>query len=143
MRLATVLLAVIAITPMTQASVQQFSEGQIWSYRTRLEEPASTLLINKVEVVPKLGEVYHISVRSVQVRNQHASGGVSTELPHIPVSRKTLELSVIAPVGESTANPDYVEGYETWRKAYEEGSAGTFTVSVAEIVGFAESTLNQ
>ena len=143
MRLAALLLIILTITPMTEAFAQQFSEGQIWNYRTRSEEAASTFLINKIEVETELGEVYHISVFSVQVKNQHAPGSVSTELPHIPVSRTTLELSVTTLVGQSPANPDYVEGYATWREAYQAGSAGTFTVPVAEIIGFIESTLNQ
>ena len=143
MHLAALLLAALTITPMTEAAAQQFSEGQVWNYRARLEEPTSTLLINKVEVEPKLGEVYHISVRWVRVKNRHAPNGVSTELPHFPVSRKTLELSVTTLVGQSPANPDYLEGYATWRKAYEEGNAGVFTIPVAEIVGFVESTLSQ
>jgi hypothetical protein len=143
MRLAALFLATVTITSMNEVAAQQFSEGQVWKYRARLEEATSTLLINKVEVKAKLGEVYHISVRSVQVKNRHAPNGVSTKLPHFPVSRKTLELSVTTLVGTSPVNPDYREKYATWRKAYEEGNAGIFTIPVAKIVGFVESTLSQ
>ncbi|QTN21448.1 hypothetical protein HZ992_14775 [Rhizobacter sp. AJA081-3] len=136
-------LAIVAVPTMSDAQVQQFSEGQVWHYRTRASEPNSTLLINKVEVQPKLGEVFHVSVRDVRVRNKHAPGGMSTELPHFPVSRTTLQASVTKLVGTAPVNPEYREGYETWRKAFEEGNAGVFTISVAEIVSNVESIINK
>jgi hypothetical protein len=136
-------LILIAASTMTVAQTQQFAEGQVWNYRTRASEPSSTLLINKVEVEPKLGEVFHVSVRDVKVRNKHATGGVTTHLPHFPVSRKTLQLSVTQLAGTAPVNPEYREGYATWREAFEAGDAGVFTISVAEIVGHVESIINK
>jgi hypothetical protein len=141
-RVAPAIIAVAAMTTST-AQAQQFSERQVWAYRARAAEPSSTLLINKIEHEAKLGEVFHISVLGVHVKNKHAPGGVSKELPHFPVSRKTLELSVTKLMGTSRANPEYQEGYATWRKAFQEGQAGVFTIPVSEIVGIVESTINQ
>lgn len=136
-------LAIVTVPAMSDAQVQQFSEGQVWHYRTRGTEPNSTLLINKVEVEPKLGEIFHVSVRDVRVKNKHAPDGLSTELPHFPVSRVTLQASVTKLVGRAPINLEYREGYETWRKAFEEGNAGVFTIPVAEIVGNVESIINK
>ncbi len=136
-------LAILFTPAMAQAQGQQFSVGQVWQYRTRAAEPTSTLLINKVEVEPKLGEVFHVSVRDVRVKNQHAPNGLSTELPHFPVSRATLQASVTRLVGTAPVNPEYREGYETWRRAFEEGNAGIFTIPVAEIVAHVESIINK
>lgn len=136
-------LVLLAAPTMSDAQVQQFSEGQVWQYRTRASEPTSTLLINKIEVESKLGEVFHVSVRDVRVRNKHAPSGISTELPHFPVSRTTLQASVTKLVGTAPVNSEYREGYETWRRAFEAGDAGVFTISVAEIVGNVESIINK
>ena len=128
---------------MPDALAQEFKEGQVWSYRTRPNEQGSTLLINKVESDAKLGSIFHISVSGVKVKNRRAPGSVTQELPHFPVSKKTLEDSVIKLVGSSAPNPAYREGYATWKQAFDAGKAGIFTISVAEIVGFIEKTVNQ
>jgi hypothetical protein len=128
---------------MTDALAQDFKEGQVWSYRTRPEEPGSTLLINRVESDAKLGSIFHISVSGVKVKNRRAPSGLTNDLPHFPVSRKTLEDSVVKLVGTSAPNPAYREGYATWKQAFEAGNAGIFTISVAEIVGIVEKTVNQ
>jgi hypothetical protein len=100
-------------------------------------------LINKVESDAKLGSIFHISVSGVKVKNRHAPSGVTQDLPHFPVSKKTLEDSVLSLLGIATPNPEYREGYITWKQAFDAGNAGIFTISVAEIVGFIKKTVNQ
>ncbi len=143
-RLKALLLA--ALTPlfaMSDAHALEFKAGQVWSYHTRPNELRSTLLIDKVESDAKLGPIYHISVTGVKVKNPRAPDGATQELPHFPVSRKTLEDSVVKLVGNAAPNPKYLEGYATWKQAFDAGNAGIFTIPVAEIVDFIEKTLNQ
>ena len=128
---------------MTNALAQDLKEGQVWSYRTRPNEKGSTLLINKVESDAKLGSIFHISVSGLKVKNRHAPSGVTQYLPHFPVSKKTLEDSALNRVVTATPNPEYREGYITWKQAFDAGNAGIFTISVAEIVAFVEKTVNQ
>ena len=49
------------------AKASDYSEGQVWSYKTRAGEESSTVLINKVEQNDKLGKIYHISLDGVKV----------------------------------------------------------------------------
>lgn len=128
---------------MTNAIAQQFTEGQVWEYRSRPGEQGSTLLINKLEADPRLGSIFHISVRAVKVKNARSPTGITTELPHFPVSMQTLQASVTRLRGKESPNPEYREGYATWRKAFDEGNAGIFTTPVAEIVEFVEKAINQ
>ena len=125
------------------AKAHDFSEGQVWSYKTRPGEESSTLLINKIEADPALGPIYHISLFKVRVKNAHAPSGFSSDLPHFPVSKETLEKSCVKRVGYSKPNPEYLEGYAQWKQAFEQGRAGIFTISVAEIVGVVEQTLSK
>lgn len=138
--LITILLLTLG---MTDAAAQRYFEGQVWEYSTRPSERGSTLLINKVESDPKLGLIFHVSVRAVKVKNSRAPSGVSTDLPHFPVSAQTLEASVTRLLRTESPNPECREGYETWRSAFEKGEAGIFTISVAEIVEFVEKAINQ
>lgn len=120
-----------------------FSEGQVWSYMARSGEEGSTLLINKVESDPKLGSIFHISIAGVRVKNPSAPTGVTTDLQHFPVSKKTLDESVIKLISKSKPNAQYLDGYREWKSAFDSGKAGIFTISVREIVDAIEKTVNQ
>lgn len=124
------------------AEASQFSVGQIWSYKTRSGEEASTVLINKIETHPKLGEIFHVSIFGVKVKNSKVAGGLSTELPHFPVSGETLNKSVTKLVGQRQPNPEYIDGYNFWKQAFDNGEAGIFTITLAEIVGVVEESIN-
>ncbi|TVV44189.1 hypothetical protein FOT50_10960 [Thalassolituus sp. C2-1] len=125
------------------ANAVEYFESQVWSYKTRAGEEKSTVLINKVETDEKLGIIYHISVSDVKVKNPHIDGGISNELPHFPVSEETLKKSLVKLIGKSSPNPDYVEGYNTWKEAFDAGKAGIFTVPISEIIGFVEDTIGK
>jgi hypothetical protein len=125
------------------ASAQDFAEGQLWNYKTRKGEEGSQVLINKVETDAKLGKIFHISVSGVKVKNPKIAGGFSTDLPHFPVSEETLKKSLTKLKAKSQPNPDYYEGYKTWKSAFDKGEAGVFTIDVADIVGVVEKAINQ
>lgn len=125
------------------ASSQDFTEGQVWSYKTRKGEETSRVMINKVESNPKLGKIFHISVSGVKVKNPRISGGISTNLSHFPVSEETLKKSLTKLNGKSQPDLDYYEGYKTWKSAFDKGNAGVFTIDVADIVGVVEEAINK
>lgn len=128
---------------MTNAAAHDFKEGQVWSYRTRPHEAGSTLLINKIEANSKLGPIFHISLSGLKIKNPRASSGFSDRLPHSPVSQQTLDRSVVALIGNAAPDPAYLEGHATWKKAFDAGQGGIFTITVAEIVDTIEQAINQ
>lgn len=125
------------------AKAADYSEGQLWAYRTRVGEEKSAVLINKIETHRELEKIFHISVDGVKVKNRRIQGGISSELPHFPVSEETLKKSLTKLLGKRNPNPDYIEGYKTWKSAFDAGDAGIFTISVSEIVDFIEDTINK
>lgn len=125
------------------ARAADFSEGQIWSYKARAGEEGSTILINKIESDPKLGQIFHISITGLRVKNPRSPSGVTSELPHSPVSKKTLDESVTKLVAKSKPNTQYLDGYREWKSAFDNGGAGIFTIPVQEIVGVIEKAINQ
>jgi hypothetical protein len=123
------------------SSAGDYAEGQVWTYHTRSGDEGSTFQINKIETDPKLGRIFHISVFGVHLNNPHVAGGITTDLPHFPVSKETLDKSVISLAGMPTRKVAYEEGYAEWKKAFDAGRAGIFTISVAEIVSTIEQTI--
>lgn len=113
---------------------QDFAEKQLWSYKTRPGEETSLVLINKVEQDPKLGQIFHISLSNLRLKNAKATTRINESLPHLSVSRATLEKSVVDLKGSSEPNPEYLEGYKIWKEAFDQGKAEVFTRPIAEIV---------
>ena len=140
-----ILLSLLAAMLLTcaGASAQSYAEGQVWEYKTRPGESGSLLKIVMIENDPRFGEIYHISVVGLKMANPRAPKEITTELPHVPVSHKTLESSLTKPSSSKTAFPDYREGYATWRVAFESDKAAIFTQDMAQIVTIVEETLKR
>lgn len=117
--------------------------GQIWSYEARPGEEASTLTILKIESDPVLGRIVHIRLDGLRVKAPAAPGGTTDTVMHLPFSESSLRGSLRSPAGKAEPLPDFEEGYETWKSAFDEGEAGVFTVPVREAVGFIETTLSE
>ena len=139
----TVTLVMLGVL-MTQKAVGcDYSVGQIWAYKTRVGEEASRVTIAKIDDEEVYGCIYHIYVDRLQIRNHHLATGVQTELHHAPVNEETLDKSVTKLVGIEKALPDISEGYTVWREPFEQGDAGVFNISVAEIINVIERVANQ
>jgi hypothetical protein len=125
------------------ASARDYAAGQVWKYHVKPGDEASTLQINKIDQDPKLGAIYHISVFGLHISNPRVAGGVLTELPHLPVSKETLDNSVESLTKTPVRPVAYEEGYAHWKKEFDAGHAGIYTMSVAEIVTLAEQTMSK
>jgi hypothetical protein len=134
---------VLAAAPVSAQGVltREFAAGQIWAYKTRAGEEASRLLINKVDVSPTLGPIFHISISGLRVKRRDP-GQITTDLPHLAVSVRTLQASCTQLLGESAApDPRYLDGYAQWKQVFEQGKAGVWTAPVAAIVQAVEEAM--
>jgi hypothetical protein len=113
--------------------------GQVWKYKSRPTEPASTLIILKLESLPTLGQVVHVAVSDLRIRNPRSPQGFTIVIPHLPLAQSAVEASVTELVGHVAEPPDFSEGYRQWQEA----KGGAFKVSVVEAVEFVEKALNR
>lgn len=125
------------------ALAQDFEVGQVWRYKTRPGESDSRLYIVKVDSWPNGERIFHVYADKLKIKNPMLAGGVQTELPHAPVSEKTLRLSVMRLQNQTGALPDISEGYGVWKDEYDKGGAGVFTISVSEILTLIEGVVTQ
>lgn len=136
LRILTTLVLMLSPIAVCNAQNADYHEGQVWEYQTRPGEAQSLLKIQLVESDNSAGDdapIYHISIIGVNV-------GISDlwdDLPHLPVSETTLDMSVVRLSNSQAAFPDPSEGILVWREAH----GGVFTVSVSEIVEIVEQTL--
>lgn len=113
--------------PPAQSQPQsRFHTGQMWAFHAPAGQPDARLIILKVEDGGKLGTLVHVALKGVLYGNGQTTVG------HLPFTEKAVEQSVTTLESESVPLPDYLEGYMEWRRAFDNGKAGVFTITVGE-----------
>lgn len=117
-----------------------YQTGQVWSYKTRPGEEDSTLIIVKTEYYDEvIGNVVHISVTGVTIKNPNVEGGIIDNVPHMPFSESAITASVVKLIDQGGDLPSFEQGYNKWKNA----SEGVFTIQVSEAIEGVELGLNQ
>src|SRR5690348_3227293 len=102
---------------------EKYKVGQIWEYQTRNGEEKSTLTIVGVEQHKKLGTIINIYVGGLKIKNPNAPNGFSDKIQHLPFSKEAIDKSVTKLVGSAKKMPEYKDGYNEWRTAFNDGKA--------------------
>jgi len=121
----------------------EIKEGDCWTYATRPGEEGSFLVIRKIETLPKVGEVVHISVFGVKIKNAADRTGFTGEVAHLPVAGENLRASLKDKVEKKVPDIAWKTGYGVWRKGFDAQRAGVFRKSVSECITYVEESLNQ
>ena len=138
----TAFVAFLGFVVTTMAQAGDYAVGQIWSYRTRPGEEASHVIIDKIERNSTLGQIYHVTLRGVRMKNLNMSSGFQDLLPHLPLAKESLDKSVTALIGAGKADPEFLDGYREWKTAFDAGKAGVWKASLKQIVGTLEKAIN-
>ena len=125
-------------------SKETYQEGQVWSYKTRPQDPHSKLYIVKIEADENLETIYHLYIDGLNMKNPRIKEGIQTTMPHIPASEKTLNESIIQiETGEAIDSEEFNEGYLVWKKEFDKGGAGIWTIPVSEIISYVEEVITE
>ena len=127
---------------MVDAKEITFEAGQVWKYKTRSNELDSRLIILKVEQYENSEEVIHIAVVGLSMKNVHDPSWLGDDISHMPFNREALVKCVVS-FDKMIEVPDFSEGYEIWKEAFDKGEAGIYSVSVSETVDIMEATINE
>jgi hypothetical protein len=119
----------------------KFKVGQIWNYDTRIGEENSTFEILKIEKYDSAGIVIHIYVNGLKIKNPNKQGGYSEYIGHLPFSKDAVLKSVTTIVSEKNKLPDYKEGYETWKEAFDKKEGGVFSITIKDVVKYVDETI--
>ena len=121
-------------TAIADPNSSSFRPGQRFSYRTRPGEESSTLTVIRVEAARTLGVIVHVSVEGLKMKSPRSPTGVAETIGHMPFSEAAVQRSVTALVGTAPPSAAAEAGYAEWRRAYEAGKAGIYSITVAEAV---------
>lgn len=130
-------------TIQLQEAESKYKVGQQWSYQTRPGEEKSYFVVVKIDHDAKLGNIIHISMKRLRMKNRRSPDGISEDVNHMPFSKEAIDKSEPKLLKENVDLPSFEEGYRMWREAFDEGRAGIYTITIAEAVGAMETTLNQ
>jgi hypothetical protein len=119
-------------------TASRYSEGQVWTYRTRTGEEGSTFVIRAIESYPGEGQVFHIGIDGVKIRNHRIAGGIQTAMRHAAVSVETLDASAIGVTDIAVPDERWREGFDIWKLAFANGDAAVFHIPVAAILDYIE-----
>lgn len=137
------LIAVLFLLSFSCTKKDPYRVGQQWNYKTRPTEKSSILKILKIEEYPETGKVIHISVNGLKMKNPVSPTGFAEYISHLPISEEALDKSVTTLKSQTGKKPDSLEmdGYSYWKKEFDNGNAGIFTIPVSEIVSTMEKSI--
>ena len=110
---------------------------------TRRDEKDSYFVIVKIDANEKLGNIIHIALRNLKIKNPNSPDGFTSGANHLPFSEKSINESAVKLLNEKVELPDFEEGYAMWKEAFNNHRAGIYTVSIAKAVEVMEKGLNQ
>lgn len=115
-----------------------FQVGQEWRYHTRPGEENSRVKVVKIENYEEIGNLIHISVSSVKIRNPKYPNGLLEEVLHLPVNEESLKKSITRLETSEADLPAYEFGYVRWKSAFDEQKAGYFGIPLREVLQWLE-----
>ena len=116
----------------------KFAVGQQWKYFSRSESPDSTLIVLKIEAHPQFGTIVHVSVSDDVIPVFSSESYGESDIGHLPIDSEVLEKSVTELVKEDVFLPDFEDGYQSWRHAFEHGCAGVYSCPLSECIRFGD-----
>jgi hypothetical protein len=122
----------------------KFKVGQIWKYQNREGEDSSTCTILKIEKYEKCADtIIHVRIDGVNIFSSQSPTGYTHMIQHLPCSEKSISKSVTTIVGTSKALPDFLNGYNSWKNAWDSGKGGYFTVDLKEVVDVVDKGMKE
>lgn len=117
---------------------ETYEVGQVWTYKTRPQEKASTLQVLVIDNSSKMGPVIFVGLKDVRV--MHPSGKILSSMSPLPFTKEALDQSVLKVVGKTDKLMSASFGYQKWKEAQLAGKKPpTYVKPVADVVNALEN----
>lgn len=124
-------IALLGVAALVRA--ETYEPGQVWTYKTRPQEPNSTLQILRVENTAKFGTVIFIGLKDVRIR--HVNGKIVATMSPVPFVKSAIDQSVVKLVGKPETVMPSDRGYLAWKASLVAGKTPKVYVKpVAETI---------
>ncbi len=122
------------------SNANEFGVGQVWTFKDA-DLSTSRVIIGRIDRFSD-GVMVLVSVAVTDAPIATTDAPTQT-IPHLPFEAEALKASVVALDGEREVPKAFDEGYRIWRKAYDGGNAGAFTIPVASAVEYVKTTVER
>src|SRR5262245_29237693 len=78
---------------MEENPVLKYKVGQKWSYQARAGEEDSYLIVVKIDRDAKRGNIIHIALSGLKIKNRRSPDGISDQINHMPFFEEALNKS--------------------------------------------------
>lgn len=120
---------------------EQYSCGQVWSYKTRSSERQSKLTIFRIDKDRKDVPIFHVSLDRLTLKNPHHPEGEIRDLPHTPLTLAGMDNNTLKLIKTVADYSDHNDGYAAWLSAWQQGQANIYSVPISDIIDFVERSL--
>jgi|SRR4026207_823247 hypothetical protein len=130
-------------SPMQAATTSKYHPGEEYSFEGRPADDQPRFLVLKVDAHPKLGNIVHISISGVRIKNAQAPKGIFDHVQHFPMAEPALDKSRAKLLKSGSIVPDFQSAYQEWRKPFDQGKAGIWSAPLAECLQAMEQSINR
>ena len=116
----------------TETTIDDYSVGQIWKYKTAPTDTDSRVVIEKISKCEDSGIVLHINIEHLKI--ELPDGGLRFAISHIPISKDFFASSVTELDGQDSISSKSEEWYDAWVHSYALGNGVIHNKSVANIL---------
>lgn len=124
-------------------TLDKFQVGQVWKYNSRPGEDSSTLTVLMIEEYEKGDSIVHIRVDAIKLYNPNVPAGYSNSIGHLPFSHNAISKSVTQLVAENNDLPDFSDGYNQWKEAWDNGKGGCWTIDLKDAIEGIDRVMRQ
>ena len=120
-----------------------YQVGQIWIAPTPLNPQGYAVVILRLEHDNRAGALAHVRIEGVHIPLPNMPHEHGDTVGHAPFTLEALGRSDLSNTGQNVhLSSTDLEGYHTWRAAFDKNESGVFQQSVQEAVeGIAQSML--
>lgn len=127
----------VALAVFSSATGITLQEGDCWSYDTRPGEESSYLVIRKVETLPRIGEVAHIAIFGLHMKNPLSRKPLIT-IPYVAITGAALRGSIKQRLNVPVPQNEWLMGYTSWHQGFDAGLNSPIQTPVREYIDESE-----
>lgn len=116
--------------------------GQKYSFQMKGQSTNPYFIVCKIDE-EKGKKIVGVYFGGLKFKNPQSKTGYGESISHAPVEEEALIKSQIKLIAENVVLPEFKEGYETWKKEYDNGNAGYFNISPDKIVEYIVEAVNK
>lgn len=112
-----------------------YQVGQTWTAPTPLNPQGYKVILLRLEHDPRVGALAHVRIEGVYISLPNMPHDHGDTVGHAPFTLEALGRSSLSNTGQAVpVSSADLEGYHTWRAAFDKNESGVFQQSVQDAV---------